>query len=314
MKIVLPDKISISDKYKNKIRELGAEIFDDLPDETELIKRIREAEIITASYVNITSSVMDAAPNLKYVIVPTVGYELVDTKYAATKGITTLNCPTFSSQAVAEYAITLLMAANRNLITGIDKLRSGEWNPQALTGHELGGKNLGLVGYGNIGIRIDKMASTLGMQVDHVNSKSTSDEIDTLVANSDFLIICAPLNDETRNLIDERRLKLLKPTAILVNVGRGAVVDQNTLIDLLKNQKIRGAGLDVFDGEPSTGKPSETIVEISKLPNVVATPHIAYNAEEINDRRDLEILANIQSCIAGEPINVVMHDDVQTIE
>jgi phosphoglycerate dehydrogenase-like enzyme len=106
-------------------------------------------------------------------------------------------------------------------------------------------------------------------------------------------------------LIDERRLNLLKKTAILVNVGRGAVTDQNVLIELLKNKKIRGAGLDVFDGEPLTGIPSDTIVELAKLPNVVATPHIAYNTEEINDKQGAEILVNLQSCIAGEPVNVV---------
>jgi phosphoglycerate dehydrogenase-like enzyme len=305
MKIVLPDKINISDDYKDKIRELGAEVFDDLPDEAELKKRIIDAEIITASYVDITPAVIDAAPKLKYIVVPAVGYEWVDTEYAASKGITTLNCPTYNSQAVAEHAMTLLMAANRNLITGIDELRAGKWSSQTLVGYELGDKKLGLIGYGNVGTRVEKIATALGMSVSYVNSKSTPDEVDALVSSSDFLIICAPLTNSTKNLIDERRLNLLKKTAILVNVGRGAVTDQNVLIELLKNKKIRGAGLDVFDGEPLTGIPSDTIVELAKLPNVVATPHIAYNTEEINDKQGAEILVNLQSCIAGEPVNVV---------
>lgn len=305
MKIVLPDKINISDEYKTKIKELGAEVFEDLPDRDELKKRIGDAEIITASYVDITPGVIDATPHLKYIIVPAVGYEWVDTKYAASKGITTLNCPTFNSQAVAEHAMTLLMAVNRNVITGLDELRTGKWNPQSLVGFELSDKKLGLIGYGNVGTRIEKIATVLGMSVSHINSKSTSDEVDNLISYSDYLIICAPLNNGTRNLVDERRLKLLKPTAVLVNVGRGAVVDQNALIQLLKDKKIRGAGLDVFDGEPLTGVPSDTIVELAKLPNVIATPHMAYNTEEINDKQGAEILANLQSCIAGSPINVV---------
>lgn len=309
MKIVLPDKINISSDYKNKIRELGAEVFEDLPDNGELKKRIADAEIITASYVDITSDVIDAAPNLKYIIVPAVGYEWVDTEYAASKGITTLNCPTFNSQAVAEHAITLLMAANRNVITGIDELRAGKWSPQDLVGYELDGKKLGLIGYGNIGTRIEKIAASLGMSVNYVNSKSSAEEIDELLISSDFVIICAPLNDRTRNLVDKRRLGLLKPTAILVNVGRGAVIDQDALIEVLKNKNIRGAGLDVFDGEPLTGVPSDTIVELAKLPNVIATPHMAYNTEEINDKQGTEILENLQSCMAGRPVNVVVQGD-----
>ncbi|MDB5169861.1 MAG: phosphoglycerate dehydrogenase [Candidatus Saccharibacteria bacterium] len=305
MKIVLPDKINMSDDYKNKIRELGADVFDDLPDNDELKKRIHDAEIITASYVDITSDVIDAAPNLKYIIVPAVGYEWVDTTYAASKGITTLNCPTFNSQAVAEHAMSLLMAVNRNLVQGSDTLRSGKWS-QDFTGYELSDKKLGLIGYGNIGTRIEKIASALGMRVHYVNSKSTSDEIDALLRDSDFVVICAPLNDGTRNLVDERRLNLLKHTAILVNVGRGAVVDQSALAELLRVNRIRGAGLDVFDGEPLTGVPSDTIVELARLPNVIATPHIAYNTEEINDKQGAEILANLQSCIENTPINVVV--------
>lgn len=311
MNIVLPDKINISNKYKDKIRELGAEVFDDLPDEDELKKRIRDAEVITASYVDITPEVIDAAPMLKYIIVPAVGYEWVDTKYAALKGITTLNCPTFNSQAVAEHAMTLLMAVNRNVITGIDELRAGRWNPQTLIGYELANKKLGLIGYGNVGTRINKIATALGMNVSYINSKSSSDEVDELISNSDFVIICAPLNDGTRNLVDERRLQLLKQTAILVNVGRGAVIDQNALIELLKNKKIRGAGLDVFDGEPLTGVPSDTIIELAKLPNVVATPHVAYNTDEINDKQGAEILASVRSCLNGKPINVVVQGKVK---
>ncbi len=309
MKIVIPDKVNISDDYKNEIKKLGADVFDDLPDSDELKNRIENAEIITASYVDITPDVIDAAPNLKYIVVPAVGYEWIDTEYAASKGITTLNCPTFNSQAVAEHAISLLMAVNRNLITGVDELRAGKWNPQTLVGYELADKKLGLIGYGNIGRRIEKTAAALGLDVSFVNSKSTAGEIDALISNSDFVVICTPLNDGTRNLIDERRLNLLKSTAVLINVGRGAVTDQRALIELLKNKKIRGAGLDVFDGEPLAGVPSDTIVELAKLPNVVATPHIAYNTEEINDKQGAEILANLQSCLNGKPINVVRHAD-----
>lgn len=305
MKIVLPDKINISEDYKNRIRQLGGVVFDDLPEVDELKKRIAEAEIMTASYIDVTPEIIDAAPRLKYIIVPAVGYEWVDTDYAASKGITTLNSPTFNSQAVAEHAISLLMAVNRNIVVGSDDLRNGNWNPQTIIGYELGGKKLGLIGYGNVGTRIEKIAVSLGMNVDHINSKSTGDDIDMLVSESDFVVVCAPLNEGTRHLMDERRLRSMKKTAVLVNVGRGAVVDQKAMMRLLQDKAIRGAGLDVFDGEPLTGELDAEIMEIAKLPNVVATPHIAYNTEEINDKQGIEILANIEACLAETPVNVV---------
>lgn len=305
MNIVLPDKINISEKYKDDIRHLGAQVFDDLPDVEELKERIRDAEVITACYVDITPEIIDAAPKLKYIIVPAVGYEWVDTDYAASKGITTLNCPTFNSQAVAEHAITLLMTVNRNIVTAANELRSAKWSPQALIGHEVACKSMGLIGYGNVGTRIEKIAVALGMNVSYVNSSSTDEEIDTLVAQSDFLVICAPLNDKTKKLMDKRRLDLLKASAVLVNVGRGAIIDQPYLFELLKNGKLRGAGLDVFTDEPLAGVPNNDIVALASLPNVVATPHIAYNTEEIQDRQGKEIVANIESCIAAKPVNVV---------
>lgn len=309
MNIVVPDNIKISEDYKKQIRALGAQIFDDLPDKNELKSRIKDAELITANYIDVTPEIIDAAPKLKYIVVPAVGYEWVDVEYASLKGITTLNCPTFNSQAVAEHAISLLMAVNRNLITGADDIRAGKWAPQNLHGYELEGKKLGLIGYGNVGKRIEKLAEAIGLNVRYANSKSTTNEIDTLLSDADFVIICAPLTDDTRNLIDERRLNLLKPTAVLVNVGRGAIVEQNALIKALKSKKIRGAGLDVFDGEPLTGAPNKTIIELAGLPNVIATPHIAYNTEEINDKQGKEILKNIQSCVGGNPINVVKRPD-----
>lgn len=306
MNIVFPDKISLSKEYIDRIKALGVQLFDDLPEVDELKSRIKDAEIITAGYIDVTPEIIDSAPRLKYIIVPAVGYEWVDVEYAAQKGVTTLNCPTYNSQAVAEHAIALLMAVNRSLVMGVDEIRSGVWNSHSLnSGVELTGKQLGLIGHGNVGKRIEKIVTSLGMSVRFVDSRSTNNEIDELVASSDFVCICAPLNDGTRHLVNKRRLESMKPSAILVNVGRGAIVDQAALIDVLKTRKIRGAGLDVFDGEPLTGTPSDEIVSIAKLPNVIATPHIAYNTLEIQDKQGDELLQNIKSCIDGKPINTV---------
>ncbi len=309
MKIVLPDKINISDSYIQQIEDLGAKVYHDLPSNEELIERIKDAEIITACYVDITPKEIDAAPNLKYIIVPAVGYEWVDVEYAASKGITTLNCPTFNGQAVAEYAVSLLMATNRQLRVGADTLRDGGWNPQTLVGYELEGKQVGLIGHGNIGKRIEKILQALGMNVSYVNSSSTEQDVDNLVESSDYLIVCAPLTESTKNMLDARRLGMMKTSAVLVNVGRGAIVDQKALFAALKDNKIRGAGLDVFDGEPLTGEPSDEIVELARLPNVLATPHMAYNTVEMQDKQGQEILDNIIACIEDIPQNTVRKGD-----
>lgn len=305
MRIVLPDKINVTEHYIEKIKQLGADVYLDLPDENELKNRIRDAEIITASYVSITEDIINTASNLRFIIVPAVGYEWVNVSYAAEKGITVLNCPTFNSQAVAEHAMSLLMAVNRNIGVSMSDLRAGNWNPQRFIGYELAGKQVGLIGYGNIGKRIEKLAVALKMSVKFVNSRSTPEDIDKLVKNSDFVIICAPLTEATKNLLNKHRLRLFKPRAVLVNVGRGAIVDQQELINLLKTNKIRGAGLDVYDGEPLTGIPNETIIGLASLPNVIATPHIGYSTVEMMDKQGAELLANIKSCIQGKPKNVV---------
>ncbi len=305
MKIVIPDNIDLPAEYNVELEKLGATIYHDIPDVETLKRRIADAEIVTANYVDITPDVIDAAPNLKYIIVPAVGHDWVDVEYAAKKGITTLDCPTHNGQAVAEHAVTLMLAANRQTTRGQDELRAGMWTPQDIVGYELGGKKVGLIGYGNIGTRIEKIISALGMPFSYVNSSSSQLDVDNLVRDSDFIVVCASLNPQTRNMIDERRFGLMKNTAVLVNVGRGAIVNQGALYQALKTNTIRGAGLDVYEGESLTGGPSKSIVDLAGLSNVVATPHIAYNTHEMQEKLAKELMDNINSCTKGHPQNVV---------
>ena len=308
MKIVITDPIvTIPKKYIDEWSALGAEIHDDVPaDEAALIMRLKDAEIITANYVDITKEVIEALPKLKYVIVPAVGYDWVDAEYAATKGIKVINCPTFVTLSVAEHALALMFALAKRINEATSDLKSGDWDTAKFRGIQLNGKNLGLIGYGNIGKMIDKLATPLGMHVSHVNSKSTLQEVDELLANSDVVCICAPLNGSSRNMVDERRLKLLKDSALLINVGRGAIINQKALLESLRRGDFAGAGLDVFEGEPGAkGTVPQEIQAIVNLPNVVATPHSAFNTPETLERLGAEMTANIRSCIDGTPENVV---------
>lgn len=306
MKVVITDKIDIDQTALEQIKKLPAEIFDDtLGTEDEIINRIRDAEVITANYVDITPRIIDACSSLKFIVVPAVGFEWVDYKYAASKGIKVINCPTHNSLAVAEHAIALLFAVSRKVCEARDSMRNGQWQSRNFRGLELHGKNIGLVGYGNIGKNIADMASGLGMNVSHLDSKSTTEELNGLLKSSDIVVICASLNDSTRNLLSAERLGLMKQTAILINVARGAIVDQQALVEALTNKRIAGAGLDVFTDEPLTGTPLQQITDIAKLPNVVATPHIGYNTEETAYRLGEEVYSNLVAILNNKPVNVV---------
>lgn len=306
MNIVFPDHIDFDETAKAKIKELGITTYNDTPsEEAVIIERIKDAEIITFSWITISRVAIDASPKLKYIISAAVGYNGVDATYAASKGIKVLNCPTQNAEAVAEHALALMFAVSRRIVESNMDLRNGTWNRANLVGSELGGKKLGLVGYGRVGKFIEQKTSGLRMDVHHVNSTSSGEEFDNLLATSDIICLCLTLNDKTKQIIDRRRLGLLRPHAILINVARGGVVDQAALLEILKNGAIRGAGLDVFDNEPTSGDVPADILEIAKLPNVVATPHIAYNTEQTTTRLGEELLKNVESCLNGEPINVV---------
>ncbi|MBE9178198.1 hydroxyacid dehydrogenase [Oculatella sp. LEGE 06141] len=307
MNIAVPDYIDLLESDKAQLRTLGAvTIYDDTPDsDTEIIQRIAGAELITASWVDITAPIIQSNSNLKYIVVPAVGYDQVDVQAATQAGIKVINCPTHNALAVAEYTVGLILALSRQILPASAALRQGKWQPYDYLGTELKGKTVCLVGYGTIGREFATLAAALGMTVHSASSKTTSDELDTLIAAADILSLHVPLTPQTRHLIDARRLELMKPSAYLINTSRGAIADQTALLAALKQNQIAGAALDVFENEPVTGSPNAEILELATLDNVVATPHIAYNTEESRIRLGQELIVNIQACINGNPMNLV---------
>lgn len=235
---------------------------------------------------------------------PAVGFEWIDYNYARTKNIDVINCPSFNSQAVAEHAIALMLATARNLPYAQKSITESKWESSKILGTELTGKKLGLIGYGNIGKRIEKLVSGFSMEVSYINSKSTPEDLDKLLSQSDVVCVCAPLTDLTKGMISHDKLKSLKSNVIFINVGRGDIVDQKALKKLATQGRVR-LGLDVFTDEPLTGIPTDEIIEIVKLPGVVGTPHIGYNTVEATQRLSKELYRNINACIIGEPINIV---------
>lgn len=230
----------------------------------------------------ITREIMESAPNLKVISNLAVGYNNIDVEAAKELGITVTNTPDVLTETTADLAFALMLSTARRITEAETMLREGQWkswSPMQLTGMDIFGATLGVVGMGRIGEAAAKRAQGFNMDVLYHNRTRKIDveemhgfeyaELDELLEKSDFVLLFAPLTEETRNMITKRELGLMKETAILLNVARGGIVNEADLYDALKNGDIWAAGLDVFETEPI---PADH--PLLTLPNVTAIPHI----------------------------------------
>lgn len=244
----------------------------------ELLNLVTGADALICSLKsNIDASVFEAAgPTLKVISNVAVGVDNIDLDAAQRSGVIVCNTPGVLDAATADLAMLLLLAVCRRLPESVDLLRSGRWGGFELSsvlGRDLSGMTLGLVGYGGIGHKVADRAQAFGMKVRHHTRHETGEEghvadLDELLTNSDAVSLHVPLTDETRNLLDARRLDLMVQGAILVNTARGAVVDEEALAVALEWGRLGGAGLDVFTDEPNVNP------RLLRAPNVVLTPHV----------------------------------------
>jgi D-3-phosphoglycerate dehydrogenase len=307
MKIVIPDKINLDSESRKKLESFpDIKIYDDVVnDPATIIDRIKDAEVVTANYIDLTKEIIEASPKLKYIISPAVGYDWIDSKTATEKNIKILNCPTFNTQAVAEHAIALMFAVKRQILNANKSILNGKFDSMEYTGTEVSGKTLVSVGNGNIGSKILTMTRGLGMVTEFIDTKTTDVEFNDKISKADVLVLCFPLNDKTKGLINEEKLSLLKPSAIIINVARGLVIDQDAFYKVLSENKIAGAGIDVFPKDETLNETNVEIMKFAKLSNVVATPHMAFNTKEAESRLGVELITDIESCMNNNPINVV---------
>jgi phosphoglycerate dehydrogenase-like enzyme len=306
-KLLLPEAIGLPKSDIEEIYSLASvTLYRSFPTESERLKEmLKDVDIIVTSFIKISSDIFESSPVLKCVITTTVGTELIDVESAKKHNIIVVNCPTQNTEAVASLVISFIFALSRRILEANQSIKDGNWEPLIFRGFELKNKILGLVGYGRIAKEVSSIANFLGMQIIWVDSKSSSIDVDKLVSTSDFISIHTPSNNSTINLFDERRLRLIKPSSYLINVSRGNIVNQAALLKCLQERSLAGAALDVFVGEPLNGKLNDDIIQLAKLPCVIATPHLGFNTEETFERMGKEVISNIKSFINGKTLNVI---------
>ena len=278
--------------------------------EADTIDRIKDADVVIniRSSVQFPRDVLVACPHLKLLSVWGTGVDHVDLAAAAELDITVANTPGYGAPYVSEHALTLALAVSRQIVSNDRRIRAGGWTAGFID--ELYNKTLGVVGTGAIGRRMIQLGQGIGMKVIAWTFNPTPQraaeygveflELEELLRRSDVVSLHVALTPQTQGFIGRERLALMKPTAILVNVARGAVVDEAALLEALQDGMIAGAGLDVFEAEPlPAGHP------FTELDNVVLSPHagsMAYNGT----MRGLEMsIENLEGFAAGHPVNVI---------
>jgi D-3-phosphoglycerate dehydrogenase len=280
-------------------------------EEAELIRRIGLARVAVniRAHARFTDGVFAACRELKMVSVWGTGTDNIDLDAAGRRGITVCNTPGVNALAVAEHAIALMLATGRKIPRIDREMRGGGWPREMLT--QCLGKTLGVFGTGTIGARVITLATALGMEVLAWSARGDAGRIGTLGARpaskedilktADFVSLHLRLTPETRGFLTRRDLTLMKKTAILVNTGRGALVDREALLDALRTGRIAGAGLDVFHEEPV--KPDDPVLG---LPNVVLSPHNAGQTPEVIRDGLLRAVTNVENFLKGAATDVVV--------
>jgi len=288
---------------------------DDIPmTRAEMLEEFPKYDaVLTALSDKIDEEVMKAAPKVKIYANYAVGFNNFNVEMAKKLGIAMSNTPDVLSDSTAETAWSLLFAVSRRIIEADKYVREGKWERFAhklLLGQDVYEKTLGIVGAGRIGQRFAEKARGYHMRILYHNRERNLDfekrfnatyvELDQLYSESDFISLHCPLTDETKHLIDADAFKKMKFSSVLINTARGPIVDENALVDALKNNEIWGAGLDVYENEPQIHP------ELLKMDNVVLLPHIGSATTETRERMSQMAARNITEVLEGrEPINSV---------
>ena len=306
-------------------KRFDAEVWADSapPPKKVVIQKVAKVDALASLLTDkIDAEVFDVAPNLKIIAQFAVGYDNIDIKEATKRGIYVTNTPGVLTETTADFAWVLLMAVARRVVEADKYIRSGkwkvDWHPTMILGRDVYGATLGIVGLGRIGAAVAKRARGFDMRTLYYSTTRKPNlektlglefaDLDTLLQKSDFVSIHVPLMEKTYHLMDERKLKLMKETACLINNSRGPVVDEKALYKALTEGWIAGAALDVFEQEPtSVDNP------LLKLDNVVLAPHISSSSHETRSRMAEMVAENLIAFFEGRiPPNLVNREALKT--
>lgn len=317
MKIVILERNSVGlDISVDEISKLGEVAIYPNTTAVDVKEKIKDAEIIVANKAPLNAETLKDAPYVKLICEFATGYDNVDINYCKSRGIKVANIVNYSTDAVAQHTFALCFYVLEKLHYYDNYVKSGAYAAQDrfsnfdLPFTELSGKTWGIMGMGNIGRKVAKIAQAFGCKVIFYSASGNSTckeyervDFDTLLKESDFLSLHCPLSDKTRNLINLEALKKMKKSAILINVARGPVVNDEDLYIALTEEYIAGAGLDVTGTEPM--KDSNPLSRIRDSGRLIITPHLAWASTEARNRCVLETCKNIEAFLKGENRNIV---------
>ncbi len=316
MNIVILDGYTLNpgDLDWNEFRKLGnLKVYDRTPTEL-IVERSKDAEILITNKTEISADVISQLPKLKYVGVLATGYNVVDVRAATEKGIVVTNVPAYSTNSVAQHTFALLLELVSSVGVHNISVQNGEWvKAEDFTYSktpliELNGLTLGIIGFGQIGRAVAKIANAFGMKI-LINNRSeiikapeyvTSTSKIELLKNSDVISLHTPLTSENEKFIDKEAIEMMKPTAYFINTGRGGLINEADLAESLNTNKIAGAALDVLSTEPP--KKDNPLLSAK---NCIITPHVAWSTIAARKRLMEVAVANVETFINGEPQNVV---------
>ena len=296
------------------LRELVELVVYDRTAPADVVERAKDADMVLINKIMMTEEVMKQLPRLKYIGVLATGYNVVDIDAARKHGIVVTNIPAYSTDSVAQTTFALLLAITNRVEHYAEENRNGRWsrNPDFCYWDtplmELAGKTIGIVGLGNIGMRVATIAKDFGMDVFALTSKNSTDlppgiqktTLEGLLAVSDILSLHCPLTEQTNRLINRNTIAKMKNGAILINTGRGQLVDETDVAEALANGKLAAYGADVMSCEPPQANNP-----LFAQPNAFLTPHIAWATREARQRLMEIAVNNVKAFINGKPQNVV---------